>query len=191
MLNPKELQSKLKALRSEYTGKHPNDVPLSIKFLEDLASTDKIKIDEKIELLDCLSMEYARYGKREKQEEVIRQITILSPDNPVSWVGLAEYLINDNKSLEEALLAAQKAVTIATEKGVLVRFAHNTQARVAKKICDYPLLEKTIEFLLSYKPKNNQDIGYEDDFLLDLPDDAVNKDLIKKYNSICNSSLRP
>jgi hypothetical protein len=184
MLNPKELRSKLKTLRSEYTGTHHNEVPLSIKFLEDLASTDKI--DEKIELLNYLSMEYARYGMKDKQEEIIRQITILSPDNPVSWVGLAEYLINESKSLDEALLAAKKAVTIASEKGVLIRYAHNAQARVAKKICDYPLLEKTIEFLLSYKPMNNQDIGYENDFLLDLPDGAVNKDLIKKYNSICN-----
>jgi tetratricopeptide (TPR) repeat protein len=181
MLNPKQILSELERIRSDCNSDSSVDILPSIKYLQDLLAT--ATLNEKSLLLNFLAMEYARYGMWEKEEGVVRQLTVLFPNNPASWVGLAEHLVVANKSLDEAVVAAQKAIEVANEQNALVRYSLNAQARVARKICDYSLLEETIKKLIIYKP-NNQDIGYERDFLINLPEGAINQNLLDEYERV-------
>ncbi|MDH3473772.1 MAG: hypothetical protein OEM59_08765 [Rhodospirillales bacterium] len=66
-----------------------------------------------------------------------------------------------------------------------MRHAYNTRARIAEALNDYALLEDTLGKIIDYTPsQGSQDVNYEKDFLVGIPDKVISEDVLSKYNQL-------
>ncbi|MFK8067413.1 MAG: hypothetical protein AB8D52_04135 [Gammaproteobacteria bacterium] len=158
MSSKDSINNELKSLRKEFDLEKKTDIsltPLSIKYLEEkLSNTDDQY--EKVEFFRLLSMEYVRYGLNGKATEVYMLRCELFPEDPLSWIALAEHNIWYEENYIDAKVAAEIAIKKANANGKFIRHAYNNLARAAKGQKDYDLLEKTLKKLLTIQNKWGQ-----------------------------------
>lgn len=179
------LKRRLESLRAEYKQSRLEDqIPPSIELLRMLRS-EATNDSEFIVLTTLLESECSRFGLFEERESLARQMTELFPEKPMPWIVLAEFLLHAKEDAAEARQVVEIAVEKATDKAQYVRHAYNTRARVARRLGDFPLLEDTLKKLSTYKPRpGSRDIGYETDFLVDLPPGSVSEEVLRRYESV-------
>jgi len=184
------LKRKLAKLRAEYRAGQDNEDPPSIKFLRSLR-TESLEDSEFIVLTTLLESECSRFGLLDECESLKRQMVARFPDDPVPWIGLAGFLLHFRNDPEEARTIVEMAIEKAEKKGHFLRHAYNTRARIARQLGDYSLLEDTLEKLITYRPgPNSQDIGYERDFLVDLPPGVVLQAILDDYELVASRSRK-
>lgn len=179
------VREKVKAFRSSYK-RNPNkyETPPSIEYLvKSLEAVDEF--DDKDDVFDLygnLCMEYIKYKMFDKALHLFHDRTNVFKENPIAWISLAEHLIFFEKDYAEAKRISKIAVNVSKEKGQFIRHAYNNLARSARGVEDYKLLENTLSDIMKiHTLPGRGDIGFETDFLSDLPKGVVDEKLLSNY----------
>lgn len=129
-----------------------------------------------------LSSAYQDNLMLEKAEDAYRFEVKLTPDEPIAWSMLVEFLIFVKEDYKEAKIAGEIALEKARSAGRYVRLMLINLARIARKSKDYLELKNLIEAILDYEPiPGGRDVGFEADFIVDLPPGTIESELLKKY----------
>lgn len=194
MLDSEKIREKIKNLRAEYKlDKDKYSYPPSLEYLENLLKDVKESENEDVnnifDLYGTLSMEYVRYKMNDKALKILKDRIDAYRDNPLSWIALAEHLIFFEENYQEAKKVSEMAIQVAKEKGKFIRHAYNNLARSSRKLADYSLLENTIKEIMKIRTLPGRgDIGYEVDFLEDLPLGVLDKNLVNEYMKLAKKS---
>ncbi len=133
-------------------------------------------------IMTMLATECSWYGLSDEEERIIVEMTRMFPDEPLPWISWAGIYIVERPDLEKARAICEIAIEKAKVAGRFVRHAYTTRARIASKLRDYHLLERTLEILSDYRPPHGgEDVAYEQDFLFGLPADAVDAVILQRY----------
>lgn len=120
---------------------------------------------------------------------VIREMTVLAPDDPLNWSRLAAWHFYchgfydaASEDLEPALKAIDTGIAKAHPSGDLLRYCLNERCRIAVAMKRYDLLEETMRQILAIAPRRGiPDIRIEDDFLRLVPEGAIDARLLADY----------
>ncbi len=183
------LQKRLRELRREHKRVPSGQVPEGIKLLRKLLKR-AVNNDEYIALAGLLLSEYAVFEMYDEQEILIRDEIKRFPNQPIPQITLANFLATVKKDLKGARKAAESAVKKAHEDGNFIRDAYNCRARIAVRAADYELLEDTLHKLIEYNPEpSSANVRLETDFLENIPEGAVDNDLLRTYRKISAGQL--
>jgi len=132
-------------------------------------------------LADRLSL----LSRMSEAENVYKEIAETYPEYSQSWHKLAEfYMINDQ--LVRAAEMMDKAIQIALSDGEFVIMMYTTRARIARQAKDWKTLSSVISRLVEYeRPPGSRDYFYECDFVVGLPEGAVEKSLVERLENRC------
>ena len=139
-------------------------------------------IDEKVYLLSSIASEYQQQFNYKKAEQAINKCIELQSDSPDGWLNLAEHFHYYDVDLNKALSVIKIAIEKAVAEGNFLRQSLGVQARIALEIGQYGLFEKTLLWLIDYKPqKGSIDVSMEEDLVEKIPDGKINDSIIKSY----------
>lgn len=160
--------------------------PQSVTFLEDIISSTEDARD-RFDLVELLYAELTRYGLRLEALQVLSRRAEENRNDPLCWISLAEHhaLTCDYVA---AKVAGFEAVESAKRAGRFLRHAYATLARVARKSEDYELLEDAIRSIVKLRTyPTRADVSLEDDFLNELPEGAIDAELLAAYRRLQQS----
>lgn len=185
MNSSETLRKEVKRLRIAYQENPGRYVkPPSIEYLEDLLKTTGACEDDYdvFDLYGSLCMEYIKYKMYANALEILETRAKRYKDNPISWISLAEHLNFFEKNYSEAKRISLIAIQVAKQNGKFLRYAYNNLARAARNLGDYELLESSISEIIKIRTLPGRgDIDYEEDFITDLPDGVIDKELLAEY----------
>lgn len=186
----KEINSRVNELVSQDIKSGDLARSTATKYLKDLLSSSKCEKDV-ITLERMLIGEYQRVADYDKAEPLLIRHANQKDKSVMSWISLAGFYLNYKVDLPKATDAAKKAVELARQDKHMLRHALQTYARVATKLKDSELLEKLIQEIIEYKPiPGIQDIDYEMDFMLEIPEGAISRSVYDAYKHICEKHGR-
>jgi tetratricopeptide (TPR) repeat protein len=179
-----ELHKRLSGLRKQYQRNPVKGVPPGVELLKTLLAKAHGRI-EQIPLITLLIHECSIFGMKDEVEELRWRQVQLEPEEPMPLIELASYYLNERNNIDKANELIDKAITLARDNGNYIRHAYNTRARIAKKSKDYKLLEDTLVCLINYKANTkSKDIAPEIDFLVNLPENVINEQVLKQYRDL-------
>lgn len=134
-------------------------------------------------LSHALQFEFIRHEKYQELIELIEKQVAANPANSLNRIILAEsYLYY----LEDTKLALQKidlAIPVAQKAEKFIRNALQVRARILRKLEDNVGLSDCMREIMLIESKNpNLDAVKEDDFLRQLPIDAISKELLDEFS---------
>lgn len=151
-------------------------------FLLDWFSEQTDDPDERHLLLTTLANEYRLHGLPDEAEKAFKRVASSYPDDPVSMLSLAGLKLYDLKDPKGALSCARTGLKRAIKAGNFVRHAYSTQARAARALGDYRLLERSLQLLLEYSPAvGSRDVKLESDLLNGVPKNAIREEIRTRY----------
>jgi len=130
-------------------------------------------------------------GRDDEALAVIHEHIDLEPDNPISQRGLAAWHFYGHGAYdasEETLTAALEAIETAVAKarvhGEWLRHCLNDRCRIVVAMKRYDLLEESLCEILAMPVRPGvPDTAIEDDFLRQVPEGAINGDLLARYRA--------
>lgn len=186
----KALWDHLQELRAKHKSAPAADVPEGIKLLHSMRAEASDESDF-IALTTLLESECSWYGLKGEQELLTREMTEAFPEEPMPWISLAGYILHEKQDPKGAKTIIETALQKARNSGHFVRHTYNTRARIARRLRDYALLEDTLRELIAYVPNPwSQDVGYEDDFITDLPAGAISREVLERYRQIVDAGRK-
>ena len=137
-------------------------------------------------IYQTIANEHLIYGQVSDAKSAWSDVLARFPADPLSWIHASGFYLYEGSDHALPLSLAEKGCQVAEESGRFVIHAHNTKCRVAKAVGDYQSMTDSINSILSYKrPAQSMDSAYECDFLVDLPDGALNSDLVRRILELC------
>jgi uncharacterized protein HemY len=130
-----------------------------------------------------IANELRSQGRYEESERYYLDLARQFPYDPIPVICLAEQKLHYEGELDEALAMSRHAVHIAFQTGNFRRQALGVQARIAQKLKDYPLVEQSLQSIMSLEIGTDQmDCTIERDFFDSLPVGAINDSLAQRYD---------
>lgn len=149
---------------------------------QDLSSEDRMFIYGQI------ASEQAGYRYLDEAEATHEEIVRLFPESPVSWIQASDFYLWTRDDPGRALLMADRAVAAAKRMGCFVIHAYNTRCRAARRSENFAVLNQTIKDILAQtNVAGSMDSSYECDFLVGLPANAVDVDLVRRLQKLCDA----
>ena len=183
-MTPEQFESlwvRLREMRAAHKFSSAGGIPPTIEFLRSLRERATAESDI-IALTTLLESECSWYGLKDEQEVINREMTVQFPDHPMPWISLAGFLLYEKDEPGEAKMVIEIALEKALKTGLFLRHAYNTQARIARRLADYVLLEDILKKLSVYVPRPGfQDVADEDDFVKDIPERTVSTKVLDRY----------
>jgi hypothetical protein len=135
--------------------------------------------------MSTLATQYVLVGMLDEAERTLQQLAAEFSEDTLTWISLAEHHLYTNLSYPKAAFIIARAIQVGLHTGQFLRQAYNTQARIARKLGDYPLLEETVCLLTEYKPPSGaRDVRYEEDFLRALSEGIISPNVIQGYRAV-------
>ena len=178
------LRKRIRDLRTEAKAARSVGVPAGVQVLRDLLRRT-VADEDYVALTGLLLSEYAFFRMHDQEELLLRGQIERFPNKPIPQIALADFLVS-RQDFKQASRVVEGAIRAALADGNFVRDAYNCRARLAITTEDYGLLEDTLEKLIEYHPiAGSQNVRCETDFLSDLPEDAVNPEVLREYLRVC------
>jgi len=173
----------VKRLRREIDAS--SGLPGSIAFIE--SSIAQAKMDDEADighLYLTLANEFDRAGRPDRAEETLRQYVHECPDSVPALLALSATLKYSADRIDEARSLIATAVAQSQVTNECVRYALGAQARFALQVRDPGLYRATLQALIDDYSQNlsrSNDIGFEADFAMQVPDGFVDGDIVRRY----------
>ena len=157
------------------------EIEQDLRELKQLAVT----VDEKFSVQGKLASHYAFQQDWPKTEAALRERAELDSARVEGWLGLAEHFHYYNEDLQLASTYVEKALTTAVEANELVRQVLGVRIRISLASGNYSIVEQSLLMLLEYRsPPGGFDVALESDFVSLIPVDAVDPEIIERYEAL-------
>jgi len=133
-------------------------------------------------LFSLLAIEYSFLGMDENELDARRASIEENKADPCARIALSEYYVIRGQYVD-AVREARLAVGLSDSLGNHRRHALQTLARALRKTESFDELQVVLQTLLDL-PSASPDSPIELDFLTNLPEGALSKDLVEKYASL-------
>lgn len=158
--------------------------------LREWAETDN-RVGARSFLLFELSSLLMVSGRDDEALAVIHERIDFAPDDPMNWCGLAGWHFYGHgaydasvETLRAALEAIETAVAKARVHGVWLRHCLNDRCRIVVAMKRYDLLEESLREILAMPVRPGvPDTAIEADFLRQVPEGAIYRDLLARYRA--------
>ncbi len=175
------LRDRAAQIRAESNGDDHTGEPKSIAFLKN-ALRGLSDEDDYVAVATILQSEFSHYGMLEEQRDLYDELIHRYPRDPMPRISLASFLLLEARQPVEAESVIQDGIAIAVAAGRFVRHAYNTQARILKALGKYGELEEALTRLIEVpSTRSIPDVGFEEDFVLELPEGSVSADIVSRY----------
>jgi hypothetical protein len=179
----REIRQRLEELRRAHPIPANKREAPTLQYLRERLKSDLPKPLHRI-LLTILANECGYLGLVEEEESTLLQSIGLDPADPLPHIAFATFLKTQPHRLEDARNAAKLAIGYAETTGRFRRDALQTLARIAREREDYTELSSILESLASlHMEKDVADCAVENDFLVGLPEGAIDGGLLEKVRS--------
>lgn len=183
------LRDRVRLLRRQALGAPLSEIPPGVELLRDLLNNADCDEDY-IAIAGLLAGEYARFGMRDEEEQLLMEEVRRFPDKPLPQIALANFLANVRKDLKRATEVAELAISKALKDQNFVRDAYNCRAEIAARMQDYTALQNILVKLIDYRPApGSMNVRHEDHFLEDVPDGAIDSAVLERYRKLVVRNL--
>ena len=183
----KALRTRATRLREEPEDDNRTGDPKSIVYLRNRLRNVSDK-DDYVAVATILQSEFSHYGMIEEQIDLYDKLICRYPEEPMPRISLASFLLFEAKQPIEAERVIQDGIAAAISARRFVRHAYNTQARILKTLGKYKELEETLTRLIEVPSMQSApDVGFEEDFVIGLPERSVSSELIFRFRASCNT----
>lgn len=182
-----QLRSQLNDLRSEIVTMDGNEVPKSLRFLEELLAKET-EPSNRFDIFMLLRDECLRGGYLKQEIRYARECAQESTE-PLPWIGLADLLGTNASTLSDAVVAATEAVRLARERNSFYRHSLCSLGRALWRNSCYFEVAQVVEELLKDADQIREEEGpFDVDFVVDLPANAIDRSLRQEYLKLAEAS---
>jgi hypothetical protein len=142
-------------------------------------------------LLYFLAHEHWSRGDNAAAETAHLQSFDRNPTDPMPLIMLANQKLDTEDRPHEAVHIIDKAVDVALQSGLYRRLALGVKARIGLRRNDYRAVEDAIKEIMDLTfTRGNVDTGVERDFLDQLPPEAIDPEVARRYDEYCRARAR-
>ena len=136
--------------------------PKSVSYLAELKNREDLSANDMQIIYTLLAGECNLYKLREEERQIHEEFIQKFPENPVSWIGIANlYMRNSNKN-KKAIDYPETAISVSRKTKNLVRMSLNTATRAHIIFENWGRAEEILQELLEYqKPEDSSDEGVD------------------------------
>jgi plasmid stabilization system protein ParE len=140
--------------------------------------------DRVFALRHVLRFEFMRHGRYVDALRVLEEEIQASPENSQPRIETAEHLLYFLELPKQALARINEAILVAKVSGEFIRNALQVKARILRRIEDYDELAICMKEIMKIKKVHPQlDAAKESDFLDQLPENAIAKELLIDFHN--------
>lgn len=144
-----------------------------------------VGVDEKQHVFGMLANHYNLVDDAPRALRALQDRLALCPESAQSWLGLAEYFHYHDIDLAKASENIEIALEKSLAEGVQVVQVLGARIRIALEMKDYARVNDSLSHLLEYThPPGSIDVAPESDFISQLPHEAVDADLLARYEAM-------
>ncbi len=148
-----------------------------LEIAEDLA--------QKYLVLGMMVNHYHFIGKLPLAEDAIRKRITLNQEQVDGWLGLAEHFHYHDEDFDRAAQYIEVALQKALATRELVRQVLGVRIRIALAQKNYRIVNDSLLMLADYRPpKGGFDVAIESDFILQIPANSVDEDVLSRYKAL-------